>query len=215
MNDSYDLEVFVDPICPYCWITSRWVENVRQLRGYRVRWRSIALKMINDDEGATEERLAFRRAGLAGLRVLDAVRQRHGNEAVGDLYTAIGNQYHVAQRRDELIADVRAYYTSCLVDAGFDHADADDLAEHVDDDSHDAGIRADGELGLERTGPDVGTPILTFAPDTDTSRSLFGPVISKAPRGDEALRLWGAVEILASSGVAEIKRSLRDPLDFT
>ena len=76
--------------------------------------------------------------------------------------------------------------------------------------AHDDHIRADTELALSRTGPDVGTPILTFRPGTDREGSFFGPVISKAPRGAEAVELWDAVEKLATSGVAELKRSLRE-----
>ena len=82
--------------------------------------------------------------------------------------------------------------------------------------AHDEYIRADTELALSRAGRDVGTPILTFHPATAGEASFFGPVISKAPRGDEALELWDAVEKLATmSGMAEIKRSNRVAPDFT
>jgi hypothetical protein len=90
------------------------------------------------------------------------------------------------------------------------------LAEHVEDTSHDTYLRAETELALSRTGPDVGTPILTFAPGQgEREGSFFGPVISKAPRGADAVTLWTAVETLATSGVAELKRSLRAKPDFT
>ena len=95
---------------------------------------------------------------------------------------------------------------------GFDKA----LAEAADDDSHDDYIRADTELALSRTGRDVGTPILTFHPGAEKEASFFGPVISKAPTGEEALTLWDAVETLATmSGMAELKRSNRAAPDFT
>jgi hypothetical protein len=89
--------------------------------------------------------------------------------------------------------------------AGFEAS----LIKHADDESHDAHIRAETELALTRTGPGVGTPILTFRPGTDREGSFFGPVISEAPTGEDAVELWDAVEKLATSGVAELKRSNR------
>ena len=89
------------------------------------------------------------------------------------------------------------------------------LATAADDESWDVLLREETELSLSRTGRDVGTPILTFAPGTDREASLFGPVISSIPRGAAALELWSAVQTLARTpGFAELKRSLRDPLSF-
>ena len=75
-------------------------------------------------------------------------------------------------------------------------------------------IRADTDTGLERTGGDVGTPIITIGPDTEAARSFFGPVMPKAPKGDDAVALWNAVATLAHSEVAELKRTQRGELDF-
>jgi hypothetical protein len=106
---------------------------------------------------------------------------------------------------DDLVASIVAA-------AGLDPA----LAAAADDAGRDAVLRAESELALARTGPDVGTPILTFDPGLATESSLFGPVISKAPTGDEALELFDAVRTLARTHTfAELKRSLRDPLDFS
>ena len=99
-----------------------------------------------------------------------------------------------------------------LAEAGCDSA----LAKHLDDDKHDAYIRGDTALAIERTGKDVGTPILTFHPDLGDSASFFGPVISNIPRGEAALKLWDAIEVVAtSSGMAELKRSNRATPVFT
>ncbi len=109
-------------------------------------------------------------------------------------------------------ADSLAWYAGLLSGAGFDAT----YLDAADDESHDEYIRADTELALSRTGKDVGTPILTFHPGAATEASFFGPVISKAPRGAEALELWDAVEKLATmSGMAELKRSNRVAPDFT
>jgi len=108
--------------------------------------------------------------------------------------------------------DPLSFIKGALVDAGLDP----ELAAHADDESHDAYLREDTALALERTGKDVGTPIITFHPDSETSYSFFGPVISKAPRGEEALKLWDAIEVIATcSTMAELKRSNRAKLDFT
>jgi len=99
-----------------------------------------------------------------------------------------------------------------LADAGLDPA----FVAAADDEARDAVLRADTAAALGRTGPDVGTPILTFDPGTDHENSLFGPVIPRIPRGADAVALWDAVRALAATpGFAEFKRSLRDELDFS
>ena len=211
-----DLEFFFDPVCPWAWITSRWVTNVAEQRDYEVDWRFISLWIVNEDvdkEWYTPEYRQGHYRGHQGLRIADAIRAGGGGPAeVGRWYTALGTALHVASRREEAAADIDVFLREILVANGFDEA----LAEAADDDSHDDHIRADTELALSRTGRDVGTPILTFHPGAETEASFFGPVISKAPTGEEALTLWDAVETLATmSGMAELKRSNRAAPDFT
>jgi 2-hydroxychromene-2-carboxylate isomerase len=209
-----DLDFFFDPICPWAWITSRWVHNVAAQRDYEVDWRFISLWMLNEDNTQawyTPEYRAGHYVGHQGLRIADSIRLDDPG-AVGAWYTAIGTALHVGQQRDAARADALDWYAGLLADAGLSggHLDA------ADDDSHDAHIRAETELALERTGRDVGTPILTFRPGADNEASFFGPVISKAPTGTDAVELWDAVEKLASmSGMAELKRSNRVAPDFT
>jgi len=207
-----DVEFFLDPVCPWCWLTSRWVTNVQAETEYHVQWRFISLWVLNEGKEPSPEMEAIHRAGLQGLRVADQVRIDHGNDAVAAFYGELGRRIHVERRRDELLADAPALIGEALEAAGLDPA----LADHADDESHDAVLREEVEVALSRTGPNVGTPILTFAPGQgEREGSFFGPVISKAPRGAEAVKLWDAVETLATSGVAELKRSLRSKPDFT
>jgi hypothetical protein len=207
-----DVEFFLDPVCPWCWLTSRWVTNVQADKDYAVGWRFISLYVLNEDEEPSEQMRQAHLAGLRCLRVLDQVRTDHGNDAVAALYTELGTRIHVDRRRDELAGDAESFIAEALTAAGLDVA----LAKHAHDESHDAVLRDEVEVALSRTGPNVGTPILTFAPGQgEREGSFFGPVISKAPRGDEAVKLWDAVETLATSGVAELKRSLRAKPDFT
>ena len=209
-----DLDFFFDPVCPWAWITSRWVVNVSEQRDYEVDWRFISLWMLNETntkEWYTPQYRAGHYLGQQGLRIADAIRLDDPT-AVGRWYTAVGTALHVHAQRAAARDDTLGWYRTQLSANGFDES----YIDAADDESHDEYIRADTELALSRTGGDVGTPILTFHPGAATEASFFGPVISKAPTGTEALELWDAVEKLATmSGMAELKRSNRLAPDFT
>ena len=189
---------------------------MQQQRSYEVDWRFISLWIVNEKNTAewyTPQYRAGHYVGHQALRIADAIRLGEDDPtAVGRWYTVLGTALHTDGRRDEARGDAVAFLRTLLGEAGFDEA----YAAAADDDSHDVHLRADTELCLGRTGDDVGTPILTFRPGTDREGSFFGPVISRAPRGTEALELWDAVETLATmSGMAELKRSNRLAPDFT
>ena len=209
---SADLEFYFDPVCPWAWITSRWVTNVQQLRNYEVSWKFISLRMINAERGYAghEAYEQIHNAGLAGLRVASAARAQGGNASVAAVYTALGNAIHIDGRREELVNDPKSFLLSIVADAGLPA----EVAAAFEDSTHDEVIRYETEAALSRTGKDVGTPILTFNPKSANEASLFGPVISQAPKGEEAMKLWDAVQTIAESGVAEIKRSLRAAPQF-
>lgn len=204
-----DLEFFFDPICPWAWITSRWVVEVQGLRSYDVRWRPISLKVLNQHQTAdwyTPEYRTMHAIGHQNLRVAAALDERLGNEAMGAFYTALGTAGHTNGRRQDFMDKSRDFTAECLASAGL----PTEFVERMEDESLDAGIVASTDTALERTGRDVGTPILTFHPGAENEGSFFGPVIARIPRGEEAVRLWNAVEIVATTpGVAELKRSLR------
>ena len=205
-----DLEFFFDPVCPWAWITSRWVTEVRDQRANDVTWRFISLRFLNEekmDYSAMPEGYAdVHHAGTRGLRVAARARAEQGNDAVSRVYTALGTSIHNKGQRDLFVKDTQAHVAALLNAEGL----PDSWAESADDESFDQLIRSETELALERTGKDVGTPILTFRPGAADEGSFFGPVISSIPRGQDALRLWDAVETIAtSSGMAELKRSLR------
>ena len=205
-----DLDFFFDPVCPWAWITSRWVAEVQQLRQYDVQWKFISLKFLNEDKmdysKMPDGYKDVHAAGTNGLRVAARARAEQGNEACGAVYTALGTSLHNNQERAKFVADPVAHMASLLTAADLPA----EWAESALDDSFDALIRTETELALERTGKDVGTPILTFHPGGTKEASFFGPVISVIPRGEEATKLWDAIETIAtSSGMAELKRSLR------
>ncbi len=211
-----DLDFFFDPVCPWAWITSRWVVNASEQRDYEVNWRFISLWIVNEEntrDWYTPQYRAGHFFGHTGLRIADAIRLGEDDpSAVGRWYTTLGTALHVRGERAEAREDPQAWYAARLADVGLDAG----YLTAADDESHDEYLRADTRLALDRAGDDVGTPILTFHPGAENEASFFGPVISRAPRGAEAVELWDAVETLATmSGMAELKRSNRMAPDFT
>ena len=206
-----DVELFWDPVCPFAWITSRWVIEVAEQRHLEVRWRPISLRMLNEDSYGSDDGLAAKQhahgLGLELLRVAVAVDEDHGNDSAGRLYTALGRAIHLGgDAKDLIAAGARPVAEQALAKCDL----PPELAAATGDESRDGAIRADTEVALQRTGGDTGTPILTFGPPDGPS--FFGPVISRVPRGPEAVTLWEAVETIAHhSWFAELKRSLREP----
>ena len=212
----YDIEFFWDPVCPFAWITSRWVEKVAAQRDYRVDWRFISLRLLNKHKDyATEfppEYEAGHTAGLRMLRVAAAVRDELGRERLGALVTAFGESYWDQPKGSGIRARLSTteHVADVLQIAGI----AASYADALDDTSWDALLDDETQLALSRTGRDVGTPIITFQPPDGVS--FFGPVISRVPADDMALPLWDAVITLAMfPGFAEMKRSLREVPQLT
>ncbi len=206
-----DVEYFWDPACPFSWITSRWVVNVMEQQPMTVDWRFISLRMINEhkdyeiDFPGGSERVHTR--GLELLRVADAVRKELGAGAVLPLYTALGMRIHV--EKDPSSLDDVVGVEAILAELGYPV----DLAAAMHSPEHDAVIRADSEEALERCGGNVGTPIISFTPPDGPT--FFGPVISRAPKGQEAVDLWNAVRVLgANEDFSELKRSTRGRPQF-
>lgn len=223
-----DIEFFFDPMCPFAWITSRWVQEVRGARDLDVTWRFISLAILNEDNLAhSDAEVAAGReptlppqyrglvqVGAGMLRVAAAVRDHGGNDAVESFYTAAGELLHPGGRSAVLWegGDAGDLVGDTLAAAGL----PSQLAAAADDPERDRIVAEETELALSRTGRDVGTPIITFDLSRPEEASLFGPVISRIPRGEEATALWDAVSVVANTpGIAEFKRSQRAALDFS
>lgn len=210
-----DLDFFFDPVCPWAWATSRWVTEVSSARNYAVSWKFISLSMINTDRGYStndDHHKLTHNFGLASLRVASAARADAGNDGVSKFYSAFGALFHNQKKREGLDTDKHKLLTEILRSASLPTTWADSF----EDETHTPIIRYETDMALSRVGKDVGTPILTFKPGSSNEGSFFGPVISKIPRGDSALKLWDAIETIATtSGFAELKRSLRSPLDLS
>lgn len=209
-DPSYDIEFFWDPVCPFAWLASRWIEEVAQQTSMKVDWRFISLRLINKAKNyETDFPPGYEfghTAGLRMLRVAAQIRHELGRDALGAVVTAYGESYFDLPQgsgmRDRL--STADHLAEVLSRAGVDQR----FAVAADDTSWDAMIDAEGEMALARTGRDVGTPIISFG---EGDVSFFGPVISRVPRGTAALELWDAVTKLATfPGFAEMKRSLRE-----
>jgi 2-hydroxychromene-2-carboxylate isomerase len=205
-----DLNFYFDPVCPFAWMTSKWVRQVAAQRDYAVDWRFISLRLLNAHIDYAShfppEYEAGHTAGLRLLRVAARVRAEHGREAVGPLYEAFGRHiFEVEEQPDPAVGGSRQRAASILAEVGLPTA----LADAVDDASADAEIQAETDEALSLTGKDVGTPILHFRPPEGVA--FFGPVISRLPSEEEAVELWDHVVALAGfPGFAELKRSLRE-----
>jgi hypothetical protein len=213
VSTEYDLHFYFDPVCPFAWLTSKWVRTVAAQRDYSVDWRFISLRILNAHIDYAShfppEYEAGHTAGLRLLRVAARVRAEHGRDAVGPLYESFGTRiFDTSRDVDPLSASGQAsrdMLEPLLRDAGLPAG----LADALDDKTLDDEIRAETEEALALTGRDVGTPILHFQPPGGTA--FFGPVISRLPSADEAGELWDHVVALAAfPGFAEIKRSLRE-----
>lgn len=222
-----DLEFFFDPLCPWAWITSRWATEVSQQRDLDIEWRFISLKLLNEasfiaDEAAVAEGRepslppAYREASQVGyrlLRVAAALREAQGNDAVAAFYTVCGDFLHTSG------ASTRMWSGEPLGDIVGEILEAadlpDDIAAAADDSKWDDVIRAETDLAIARAGDDLGTPIITFDTTRPDEATMFGPVINRIPRGDEAVELWDALLTVARTpGIAELKRSLRGMPNF-
>ncbi len=211
-----NIEFFFDPVCPFAWLTSRWAVEVSEHSDLDVEWRFISLLYVNEDHDMPEHYRAGHRIGLRLLRIAAAVREDHGNAGVTALYTAFGTKIHTEGISRELFSADGDADTSFVVEALAVAGMAASYADAAADDARDGLIRSETELALSRTGPGVGTPIITYNLERPATSTFFGPVINRIPRGEEALELWDALVTLARiPGVSELKRSLRGDLDFS
>jgi hypothetical protein len=182
-----------DPLCPFAWITSRWMLEVEQVRDVRVRWRAMSLYFLNRDRDLSPDYQAKVARGLPIGRVLVAAEQQVGPEALLPLYTALGERIH--QEKQQL---GRELVEGSLADAGLPA-------------SIDAALLASHREAMDRVGDEVGTPTIAF-----NDSSFFGPVLSRIPRGEDAGRIWdGAIALAQFPYFFEIKRTRVGELDFS
>ena len=210
----YDVEFFFDPGCPFAWQASVWIRRVAELRDVKVGWRFISLRFVNEGNDLPEEMVEAQERGLRYHRICAAAREVLGNDAVGALYRAWGERYWYVGAGGELgerlaAAADRVDPAEIVRSLGLPTV----LLNAAEDTSWDATIRAETDEAFRRTGPEVGTPIITY--DPPRGNSLFGPVMSEVPDDDQAVDFYDALRTFADfRGFSELKRTDRVPLDL-
>ena len=194
-QEATSVDFWFDPLCPWAWITSRWMLEVEKLRPVSVRWHVMSLAVLNEGKDDLPERYReFLTTAWGPVRVAIAAEQKFGPQVLGPLYTALGTRLH----HDKAERD-RATIEAALAEAGLPA----DLADAMDTTEYDDALRASHADGIERVGYEVGTPIISV-----NGTSIFGPVVSPIPRGEAAARLWDGVMLVTSTdGFFELKRS--------
>jgi predicted DsbA family dithiol-disulfide isomerase len=199
MAEAQDtVDFYWDAVCPWCWITSRWMVDVSQQKSIAVNWKLFSLKKINEGRDMPERFRISHAMGLRALRVAAAVREVHGNEGLGKLYTALGTRRHHDQEDIGQRATIEAALQACGLPL--------DLAAAADDEKWDAVIDADMEQAKAKAGTDVGVPLIVL--DNGAGPGFFGPVFSPAPTGEDAVKMWDAMVAAGRiPGFFEFKRS--------
>jgi 2-hydroxychromene-2-carboxylate isomerase len=195
------VDFWFDALCPWAWITSRWILEVQQVRPVEVTWHAMSLAVLNEGKADMPERYQELMAQAWGpMRVVIAAEQKSGPSVVEPLYTALGTRFHLQKAPKD-----RATIEAALAEAGLPA----DLADAMDSTEYDDALRASHREGIERVGYEVGTPVISV-----NGTSIFGPVLSPIPRGEAAAKLWdGVLLVTQTDGFFELKRSrTRDPI---
>ena len=193
------VDFWLDPLCPWSWLTAEWLLEVQQEAPLDVTWGVMSLSVLNEGADLPPEWDEFRAQAWGPVRVLEAARQQAGQDAFVPLMRAIARRWHVEERRD-LTAVLGEAVAECgLPESVASIAWADDLDEDV---------RLSHKRAMALGGDDVGSPILGFTRGDGEVVGFYGPIISRVPRGEEAVRLFEATRTLATTpGFFELKRT--------
>jgi predicted DsbA family dithiol-disulfide isomerase len=198
MSDSLaDVDFWFDPVCPWAWITSRWMLEVEDVRPVKTRWHLMSLAYLNlnqhEGQGQSEEYLKRMEQAWGPVRVCAAAAAERGDDVLLPLYTAIGTRFHNQQHRGaEALAEA-------VAEVGLDSS----VLEAATSTDFDDTIKASHHLGMDQVGIDVGTPVISV-----DGNAFFGPVVTPTPRGEAAGRLWdGVLAVTGTDGFFELKRT--------
>ncbi len=200
-----DVQFWFDPVCPWAWITSRWMLEVEKVRPVRTDWRIMSLAYLNlmqhEGKGLTEEYQERMSRAWGPIRVCAAAAEHSGPEILGPLYTALGTRFHNAARRED-----PAVITEALAEVGLPES----LVKAATSTEYDEAIKRSHHEAFDDVGLDVGTPVMRIG-----GHAIFGPVVTPAPKGEAAGRLWdGVVLVTETDGFFELKRTRNQKPSF-
>jgi protein-disulfide isomerase-like protein with CxxC motif len=192
MTDHVDL--WVDPLCPWAWMTSRWLLEAGKVRNFDIDFHVMSLAVLNEGRDLPDAYKELLTKGWGPVRVLIAAEERHGNEVLEPLYSAMGTRHHVQGEKD-----LDAVIAGALSDVGLE----EDLALAATSTDYDESLRKSHHAGMDPVGYDVGTPVIHVG-----DVAFFGPVVTPAPKGEMAGKLFDGVMMVANvPGFYELKRT--------
>ena len=200
MAEKQHVDFWFDPLCPWAWMTSRWMEEVERVRDVEVDWKIISLGILNEDNPDNHHH--GRQDSMWLVRVVEAAAQQHGDEYRKKLYDAMGTRRHPRG-----MEDLEQIITESLAEVGLPA----ELASAKDSTDYDAALRASTDEARAVAGKDIGTPVIAV-----NGTGFFGPVFTPAPKGEEAGKIWdGTLALTSYPGFYELKRGREKGPDFS